>query len=118
MVPSTSGRALEPSAKKVVARSGRYFGWLCMSWRHPAIDRTDRTAAESAMALPAKAGSHPPPRFALRRASSPGWVASGFSRKVSVRDFIDLPCTQTLEEVRGAEPVELRIRGLDGQEEP
>ena len=35
-VPSTSGRALDPSRKNSDARSGLYFGWLCMSWRQPA----------------------------------------------------------------------------------
>src|SRR5262249_37268603 len=38
-VPSTSGLALIPSAKKALALSPRYFGWLCMSCRHPVASR-------------------------------------------------------------------------------
>src|SRR5688500_1717546 len=46
-VPSTSGRALEPSAKRVLGRSGRYFGWLCMSCRQPAAATRQNAAARS-----------------------------------------------------------------------
>src|SRR4051812_14715731 len=46
IVPSTSGRALDPSAKNSLARSPRYFGWLCMSWRQaPSNAHTTRTSA-------------------------------------------------------------------------
>src|SRR5688572_14556362 len=46
-VPSTSGRALEPSANSVLGRSGRYFGWLCMSCRQPAAATRQNAAANS-----------------------------------------------------------------------
>src|SRR5687767_3122836 len=82
-VPSTSGRALDPSAKNVVELSGRYFGWLCMSCRQP----TDSASPT--------------------RASSSGLV----------RDLIDLSRAQSLEELGGAAPIELRVGGLDRQEE-
>src|SRR5688572_1933646 len=43
-VPSISGRALDLSANSVLGRSGRYFGWLCMSWRHPLTSASAATS--------------------------------------------------------------------------
>src|SRR5262245_16288265 len=96
-VPSTSGRALPPSVKKAVPRSPRYFGWLCMSWRHPAAAPSDTAATQSAIA-----------RSRVSRKAVAG---------VSVRDFIDVPRTQAPEKVGRAEPIEFRIRRFDRQEE-
>src|SRR5688500_11132934 len=121
-VPSTSGRALPPSVKNAVPRSPRYFGWWCMSWRQPAALTIEIAATHSEIArsraarLPPKGGSH---EFSSgsRAPRRPACVASGFSRKFSVRDLIDVPRTQALEKVGRAEPIELRIRRFDGQEE-
>src|SRR5215471_14649147 len=42
-VPSTSGRALEPSLKNTLSRNGIAFGELCMSWRQPAAASRQNT---------------------------------------------------------------------------
>src|SRR5919108_5252451 len=81
-VPSTSGRALDPLLKKSLDRSGRYFGWLCMSCRQPVSAMTDNAAAMSL-----------------------------------VLDFIDLSRSQGLEKLERLHAVELRIRGLDREEQ-
>src|ERR1019366_5038806 len=44
-VPSVMGRAERPSAKKSLGRSGMYFGWSCMSWRHADSRRRESTRA-------------------------------------------------------------------------
>src|SRR3954447_26935319 len=100
-VPSTSGRALDPSAKNVLGRRPRYFGWLCMSWRH----------AETASRLtPANASS----RSARRR---PPRFPNSQSRIPLLCDVIDLSRPETLKKRTRRGVIELRIRRFDGQEE-
>src|SRR5687767_11680035 len=44
-VPARSGRALDPSANSALGRSGLYFGWLCISCRHPLANTRQTNAA-------------------------------------------------------------------------
>ena len=84
-----------------------------MSWRQPAPRRRSASAASASASrrLPAEAGSRD-----LRTRDAA--VASACRRKQRrVCDFIDVPRTETLQEVGRAQPVELRIRRLDRQEE-
>src|SRR5215213_612615 len=111
MVPSISGRALPPSAKNAVPRSARYLGWLCMSCRQPATPAIESAATHSATILPADAGS---PALVGRRREP---RTADRAPRMSVCDFIDVPRTQPLQEVRGALPIEFRVGRFDGQEE-
>ena len=55
-VPGTSGRDARPSAKNVLASSGSYFGWSCMSCRQPGDEQRERapSASDAAVAIGAR----------------------------------------------------------------
>ena len=55
-VPSTGARAERPSAKKVDSRSGMYFGWSCMSCRHPVSPSSANTTINAETAERAEPG--------------------------------------------------------------
>src|SRR5262249_35350704 len=93
-VPSTSGRALEPSLKNTLSRSGIAFGEFCMSWR-----QADNAAAAKT-------------RAAARRKPPAG------SGKRLRLNFVHLGGAQPLEELRRLLPIELRVGRLDDEEEP
>src|SRR4051812_43372996 len=136
-VPSTSGRALEPSAKNALARSPRYFGWLCMSCRQPVrltrqSPATTSTLIRLSTHLSLRVGPHPhalslggapsarsppAPRSGRRRFSQPP-VASREPRAALFLDVIDFPCPEALQKCARAHPVEFRIGCLDREEEP
>src|SRR3954467_8882507 len=110
-VPSTSGRELEPSAKKALGRRPRYLGWLCMSSRHAvAAIRQTATRTIRAPRLGRAAASAGPHR------SSP-WFACE-RRRALCFDVIDLSCPEALEKRPRRLVVELRIGGFDREEEP
>src|SRR5439155_14089019 len=88
-VPSTGGRAPDPSSKKSLSASGFTFGWLNMSWRQAA------TATHRARTAPAR-HARPAP-------------ASGLDIEHSARAEIG-------EKGPRRRLVELRVLGLDAQE--
>src|SRR5215467_7953172 len=45
---STSGRTERPSAKKSLGDSGRFFGWLAMSWRTSSSQPASASAQQAA----------------------------------------------------------------------
>src|SRR5215218_5417554 len=85
-----------------------------MSWRQPAAAISDNAAIDIAISRAAL----PRMKHSGRRTADPGPRAAEPGSRMSVRDFIDVPRTQALEEVRGALPVELRIGRFDRQEKP
>src|SRR5215471_17467505 len=91
-VSSTSGRALEPFLKNTLSRSGIALGELCMSCRQPAAASTSTATRR--------------PDFG-RRTSDIG-LRLNFSHLAGVEAF---------EKIRRALAIELRIVGLDDQEE-
>src|SRR3954462_6447110 len=102
-VPSTSGRALDPSAKNTLGRRPRYLGWLCMSCRH-AVAATRHTIASV---------------IRTHRASSAEPRTPTPESRLPLRfDVIDLSCPEALEERPRRLVVELRIGRLDREEEP
>src|SRR3954447_10038052 len=110
IVPSTSRRALEPSAKNSLARSPRYFGWLCMSWRH-APSNAHRTRTSATL------GANRDSRFAIRDSIEPRTASC--EPRTANRDLrfniTDFPRTETLQERARAIAIELRVVRLDGQ---
>src|SRR5215213_3222760 len=92
MVPSISGRALDVSRKKTLSRSGRYFGWLCMSCRQPVTHRRQHTAGR---------------RQSVRLAGP---------RRLRL-DLIDLSCSEALEKCARLLEIEFRVVGFDRQEQ-
>src|SRR5476649_1165778 len=103
-VPSTSGRAERASLKKADSRSGMYFGWSCMSWRHAEPDK------------PAISHENAKTRNQIL------FVLSCFRGDPITRGSVcngrDLPRVQRFEEVARRFDVELGILRLDAEEEP
>src|SRR5436190_5729724 len=113
IVPSTSGRALEPSAKNSLARSPRYFGWLCMSWRQAPAPTSERQRVTTILSrlglhLSRRAAPHP-------HALSLAGVAARSGRGRLSLNITDCPRTETLQERSRAIAIELRVVRLDGQ---
>src|SRR5436190_17220143 len=94
-VPSTSGRADRESPKNVDSRSGTYFGWSCMSWRHAAKTRHAATEDTKDTKDTEDAGE----------------------RRGLVRNCGDLPRTEGRQELARPFEVEFRVGGLDAEEE-
>src|SRR6185436_77537 len=115
--PSTSGRALDPSAKNPLGRSPRYFGWLCMSWRQPEASMIAATAqaARPRLHLLLRVGTHPHAREISRNR------APSLDRVLKRRLLLDIAHffgAQTLQKASRPRVVELRILRFDRQEEP
>src|SRR5664280_1391872 len=101
------GRAERPSAKKSLGRKGMYFGWSCISCRHPDSKTTD---SRSKPIAPLRS------RLCWVRGSEPRrgtlWVGSVFL----VRNFRYLPGLQRLQELARLVAIEQWIVGFDAKE--
>src|SRR6266542_197349 len=104
-VPSTSGRALEPSEKNALDRKPRYFGWLCMSWRQPVITTREKAEGRRQRAFTQRAG----------RRRSASRIPDPASRLLG--DIVHLRGAEILEERARPGVIELRIDRLDREEE-
>src|SRR5947209_1229541 len=107
-VPATGARAERPSAKNVDSRNGMYFGWSCMSCRHA------EPASRSATTINAETAE-----FAEKMCSA-GSASSAFNVVIRslVRNGGHLPRPQCLEESPRLLQIEVRVFGLDAEEEP
>src|SRR5581483_11052815 len=103
---SSSGRAERWSSKKSVGRKGIYFGWSCMSCRHP-------VAAIRSSAVPEPAKSRLQPRLAAQ----PFVQRLDSLRHRSMRNFSHLAGFERLQKLASLTAVEKRIRRLDAKEE-
>src|SRR4051812_33431344 len=104
-VPGMRGRADMPSAKKSLGSSGSYLGWLGIFWRQAVSASISSSASTRRRDAAGPAGETPALRCAaLRCVDLP-------------RDIDNLPRMECLEELPDAVKVELRIAGLDDEEE-
>src|ERR1022692_1943307 len=129
-VPSVMGRAERPSAKKSLGRKGMYFGWSCMSWRHPDSRTSDSRRMVGRTPRSARVPLDPPLADeisfihapASRRGRRPRTRGSAPPRRTSetaslVRNFRYLPGLQRLQERARFVAIEQWIVGFDAQEE-
>src|SRR3954451_21144632 len=101
-VPGMRGRADMPSAKKSLGSSGSYLGWLDIFCRQETRTQKPETRRK---------------KPSMRSLEAP-LLVSAFWFLVSLpRHIDDLAGTQCLEEIPDAVEVELRIAGLDDEEE-
>src|SRR5437899_6814907 len=107
-VPSTSGRADRESPKNVDSRSGTYFGWSCMSWRHAA--KTRHAATEDTKE------TKDTEEWAQERLA-PFVTFVPFASSFLIRNCGDLPRTEGRQELARPFEVEFRVGGLDAEEE-
>src|SRR4051812_12494356 len=95
---------------------GTYFGWSCMSWRHPARVNASsmRATAFSRRCFPsaAKALVVPARSAGLKACSTRSW------RHWLMRHLLHaLHALELQQEVGGVVPLELRVGGFDDEEE-
>src|SRR3954453_7179848 len=101
-VPGMRGRADMPSAKKSLGSSGAYLGWLDIFCRQETRTQKPETRRK---------------KPSMRSLEAP-LLVSAFWFLVSLpRDIDNLPRVECLEELPNAVEVELRIAGLDDEEE-
>src|SRR3954466_13607608 len=95
---------------------GTYFGWSCMSWRHPA-----RVSASSMSATAFSRRCFPSAAKALvvpARSAGLKACSARFRRRWLMRHLLHaLHALELQQEVGGVVPLELWIRGFDDEEE-
>src|SRR5579885_3916425 len=114
-VPRTGGRAERPSSKKLLASSGLYFGCCPICCLHPA-ERRQKVKGKRQ-----KKGDRRGRRAAGATACSrllPLRVACRPFAAPSVENIVHLKRVHASEQVGRLLPVELRVVGLDAEEEP
>src|SRR5258706_15522065 len=132
-VPGMRGRADMPSAKKSLGSSGSYLGWLAIFCLHEGRKQKAESKSRSVsgsirprgavlllsafcflLSLPAESRS----KNTNSRPRGAAFLPSAFCLLPSLpRDIDNLPWMECLEELPDAVEVELRIAGLDDEEE-
>src|SRR4029079_14552036 len=120
-VPSTSGRADRESPKNADSRSGTYFGWSCISWRHAAKNKHAATEDTKETEDTKDRKERTERRTEDRTARQRRLPSVTFVTSVSlflIGNCGDLPGTEGCQEVARPFEIEFRVGSLDTEEEP